>query len=201
MATQIISLPYGWHSKLIAKLEAADPTLPLPDSDLASLKVLLAGGKHSYLVLRGPAAVEVVRVEFDAGLLSFVRGIDSTGVQTFPKGASVCAEVVPALVKDLVCAFDCCEGDCDCIEPTVAGKNYPASVSTGSLFEAIVVFAGDMPMSVATSPAPPWLTVTVGPNYAHLSGTPAVVGNYSIAVSATNCGGALVSEVVAFAVV
>jgi len=121
------------------------------------------------------------------------RGLDYTAPTRFPCRAKVEFEVNIAVVKDLVCNYNCCEGECPCEAVQYVGAA-AANGTVGVPWTGTWIFSGTMPIQVAVAGATAWMTVTTGPNYVTITGTPTQAYTVDVTVSATNCSGAIVSN-------
>lgn len=187
--------PTDFSATLVSKLEKDALLLPLSELDRVDLLDQLGeDGNYTYLVLRADnIRSEIVKVTVKCNELVLERGQDSTTAKTFPRGTCVLFLVTPMIVKHLICNYDCCEDeDCPCAEVKSAGFHLPAGI-VNSKWSGSVVFSGDLPMAIGTD-LPIWITATVEANHVTLVGTPPVAGSYNIAVSATNCSGAIVVQ-------
>lgn len=186
--------PIQFRTTLNNKMLNTDVVLPLTSADTALLTSLISDGDYTFLTLREPTGVEIIKVENSCSSLTVTRAQDGTTARTFPKGSCVACEITPAMIKDLICNYNCCDGECPCNAVTAAGFTAP----DGTLnvpYSASFVFSGDVPMTLAVNGnLPAWVTVTTGTNYVTFTGTPNVVGNITLAVSATNCSGELATQ-------
>ncbi|MGF6599779.1 hypothetical protein P3T23_004513 [Paraburkholderia sp. GAS448] len=183
----------GFTATLAAPLMAEDTTLVLNAAAQTLLVSRLSdagNGNYAFLYVHDGASVEVVKVSAYAGTLALAR---ASTPHSFPKGACVDGRVTYDGVKDLICNFDCCAGDCPCEAVAAAGMVIPASLA-GVPWEGMVVFSGAMPMALSVQGAPAWLGVTLGANFVKLAGTPPFAGHYLLSVGATNCNGAVASQ-------
>lgn len=190
--------PTGFQTTLTDRLLVGDTDLPLSASDTAALSLLLADGGYVFLTVQDQVGAEIIKVSGACGALSAERGQDGTTALNFPRGSCVAFRVTPAVVKDLVCNTQCCEIDC-CTDVTVAGSELPSGV-VGVAYSATMVFSGTLPIQIAVSGVPVWMTAAVGPNYVKFTGTPVVVQTVSIGAAATNCAGAVVSASSTFSI-
>lgn len=180
--------PVEFTASLSARLDKADRQLPLSLSDENRLKAAVPDGDHTYLVIRDPLGAEIVMVENACGTLLVTRGQDGTEARNFPRGSCIRYEMTPAMVKDLICTYDCCDGECPCEAVAAAGITLP-SVASGYPWNGSAVFTGDTPMTIAVQGAPSWVQVEVGPNFVSFSGVASGSGSFTIAVAAANCDG------------
>lgn len=182
--------PVFFSASLNARLDKADRTLPLNKADSDRLMAAMEEDDYAYLVIRDPVGAEIVKVTNTCGGLLVDRGQDGTDAMNFPKGSCVRHEMTPAVVKDLICNYNCCEGDCPCDPVESAGITLPAA-KVGVAWNGNAVFTGDTPMELSATGVPAWATITLGANYIAFSGTPTGAGSFNISVAGTNCGGAI----------
>lgn len=182
--------PVQFSATINARLDKGDRQLPLSSSDESKLMAAVPDGGYTYLVLREPTGTEIVKVENTCSTLLVSRGEDGTDPRNFPRGSCVRFEMVPAVVKSLICSYDCCEGECPCVAVAAAGITLPAAKS-GESWAGSAVFTGDVPMSIAVQGAPSWAKVEVGANFVNFSGVASGSGSFSISVAATNCDGSI----------
>lgn len=180
--------PVQFAASLNARLDKGDRQLPLSSSDESKLMAAVPDEGYTYLVLRDPTGAEIIKVENTCNTLLVTRGEDGTDPRNFPRGSCVRFEMVPAVVKDLICTYDCCDGDCPCVAVAAAGIALPAAKS-GASWSGSAVFTGDTPMTIAVQGAPSWVKVEVGANFVNFSGVASGSGSFSISVAATNCDG------------
>lgn len=181
--------PVAFTATLSAKLERGDLVLPLSRTDEMALKSYIPDGEYTYLTIRDTTGTEIVKVEHVCSELVLTRAQDGTLERTFPKGSCVRFEMTPAAVKDLICTYDCCEdGECPCEPVQAAGFVLPPA-RVGIPWKGTAVFTGDLPMELAVTGTPSWMSVTAGTNFVKLEGTPSAAGDFIISVAATNCNG------------
>ena len=179
-----------FSASLNQRLDKADRVLPLSATDNARLRDAMATDDYTYLVIRDPVGAEVIRVTKTCGELVIDRGEDGSDAMNFPRGSCVRWEMVPAVVKDLICTHDCCEGECPCEPVETAGITLPAGV-VGVPWHGVAIFTGDTPMELAVAGAPAWATITAFANYVTITGTPTGSATHVISVAATNCNGSV----------
>lgn len=179
--------PY-FTATLINKLDKLDVQLSLSQADNARLLAAIGDGNYTYLTIRDSTAAEIVKAEVTCDTILITRAQDGTVATTFPKGSCVRFEMTPAVVKDLICNYDCCDGPCPCTAVTSAGVSFPPATS-GQPWTGNAIFSGTLPIELTSTGAPSWVTVTVGTNYLTFSGTPTGAGTFNIAIAATNCSG------------
>lgn len=177
-------------AQLSSPLEKGARYLPLSASDEAGLKAILPEGDYTYLTLTDPVGSEIVKVTNTCDTLLVDRGQDGTEDRKFPRGTCVKFSVSPAVVKELICTHDCCEGGCPCEDVTAAGYSFPAA-TTGVRWEGSVIFTGDTPMQMGVTGMPDWMQSVSGANYVVCSGVPTGAGTFTVSVAATNCSGAV----------
>ncbi len=185
------------------KLAADAVHLPLSDSAMADLLGLLTNTEDfTYLALKSEQTYEVVKAHKVGSMIVLDRAQEGTSAVLHPMGTCV-ATVSPlslAVMKEIACNYNCCDGDCPCTQVTVAGQVIPAAIK-GTAWEGAVLFNGDAPITIGVNDAPAWVTATVQNGVAKLSGTPTKAGTFTFSVSAANCGGTKsVSTVVAITV-
>lgn len=180
--------PVHFSANLNFRLNKVDRRLALSYADEASLAAAVPNGDYTYLVIRDPTGAEIIKVENICGTMLVTRGQDGTEPRNFPKGSCIRYETTPTVVKDLICSYDCCEGECPCEAVAAAGITLPPVVS-GSGWNGSAVFTGDTPMTIAVQGAPDWVRVEVGPNFVSFSGVASGSGSFTIAVAAANCDG------------
>lgn len=180
----------GFTGTLAAPLMAADTSISLANGATGQLVAQLADEGYAFLYVHDATGAEVVKVSVYGSALTLARGETP---RSFPKGTCVDGRVTYDGVKDLICNFDCCAGDCPCEEVQSAGTALPAA-HAGQAWEGMVVFSGALPMALAVEGAPAWLAVTLGVNFVKLAGTPPAAANYVFSVGATNCNGKVASQ-------
>lgn len=180
--------PIEFTTSLSERLEKGVRVLPLFSKDEAALKALVPDGEYTFLTIRDLVGAEIVKVENTCDTLLVTRAQDGTSEKTFPKGSCVRFEMTPAVVKELICTHNCCEGECPCEPVKAAGFVLPAATKTLA-WQGSAVFTGDLPMELAVTGAPSWVKMTLGPNFVAFEGTPPAAGTFVISVAATNCSG------------
>lgn len=181
-----------------SRLEAGDRYLPLNDAATADLLAILQEPEsYIYLTIRSDTALETVRAYNDSGTILIDRGLEGTTAVLHHAGSCV-SSVQPtllAVIKDLICNYTCCEGDCGC-EP-VASKGFieykPGVV--GEPYHAELHFSGSLPMNIAVGELPAWATATQKENTLVITGTPTESGTHTATVAATNCSGTALKTV------
>lgn len=173
-------------------LDPADVHLPIDAAAEADLKALLSEeGSYVYLTIRDELNAETVKCSISAGTLVLERGVEGTQGVRHPYGAcvSTVSPTVMAVVKDLICHYDCCEdGDCTAVPVTLHSVNAPAAFR-GAAWQGSVELDGSDPITLDASAAPSWMTVR---RYGHLvlmKGTPSSAGNVSFTLYAVNLNG------------
>lgn len=178
----------GYKTYLVQKLLPTDTDLPLTKNDLGALISKMEEGSYTYLTISDSRYYEVVRARLSCGSIILDRGQEGTTPRTFPCNALVAFEMVPAVVRYMICNESC--HDCDCEPVKFAGSVLP-QIKEGVAWEGSVVFAGSTPMTLGITNAPKWMKVTAGINYLKLSGVPTSSAKVNISVGASNCGGEL----------
>lgn len=191
-----------FDATLISKLEASDVNLPVSETAVADLLSLLSDSEsYTYLAIKSDQSYEVVKAKGGNGVIILERGLEGTTPVTHPFGACV-AMVSPltlAVMKDIICNYECCESDCPCEPVELVGVyNVPARIMVGDTFNAFAVFTGKTPISMGASGAPEWMTITQEGSVLHLTGTvpqPARSEAYvNFSIAAANCGGTSVAS-------
>lgn len=178
-------------------------TVPLPSTAEADLRALLTTpDSYIYLAIKGCTSYEVVRAYVAAGALVIDRGQAGT-VGAFHSPGSIVYGMSPLVwqnIKDLICQYDCCEGECVCNPVTVGGIAFPTA-SLNTAWAGFVVFDGDGPIVASVNGQPSWMTVELEGHVLKLYGTPNATGTTAFSVSAANCGGQhVVSQTVSITV-
>ena len=181
-----------FSASLNRKLEATDIYLPISEGAAADLKALLKEpDDYIYLTLKDDVNLETVRVRNEQGTLMLERGLEGTEAVTHPFGTCIMSvsPTVVALIKDLICSYECCEGPCP-VEPVVcAGTALPEYGNVGVAFNGCVIFTGSSPMNIVMNGAPAWLSALQMGNTLILRGTPDKAGTTTFSVAATNGNG------------
>jgi len=183
--------PVGFQTTLNDKLLIGDTDLPMSAADIASLTTKLGADGYVFLTVQDQVGTEVVKVSGACGALVVERGQDGTTPLNFPRGSCIAFRITPAVVRDMVCNTNCCEGDC-CVPVTVASGQLPDAV-VGVEYTAAMIFSGTLPIQIVASGVPAWLTASIGVNYIKFSGTPPSTQSVTIAAAATNCGTTIVA--------
>lgn len=185
MATEFFS------ASLIDKINPDDVFLPLGEGAKADLLNILKGGKYIYLSVRSEYAHETVRVRNEAGTLIMDRGIEGTEPAKHHIGTCVSSisPTVVAMIKDLICNYDCCDSECLCVPVTFEGYDIIAEGQVGQHYRAELTFAGTLPMNISLSNAPSWVTAVQTKNRLVVSGTPDTAGSFQCNIAVTNCNG------------
>lgn len=174
-------------------MEAEDRSLPLCDSARADLLALLDGDDYYlYLSIADDLHFETVKAVNDHGTLVLTRGIAGTTAVRHPAGSCVKA-VSPTIletIKDLICNYKCCEGDCPCEPVSFAGATLPQGTA-GQVWHGVVIFSGSAPVKCGVSALPAWMSAKATDNVVELSGTPPDPGEWVVSCAATNCSGEL----------
>ena len=173
-------------------MDPADVYLPIDASAEADLKALLADeGSYVYLTIRDELNAETVKCSLSGGTLVLERGLEGTQGVRHPYGScvSTVSPTVMAVVKDLICHYDCCEdGGCTAVPVSFNTVNTPPA-SVGASWQGSVELDGSDPVTLDASAAPSWMTVR---RYGHLvlmKGTPSSAGNVSFSLYAVNLNG------------
>ena len=96
---------------LAAGFNRTDVTLVLDEQTRARLQQVLQPGDRTYAILESPTARESIRIIANNGMFDTVRGLDNTEPANFPRGSCIKFEVTPSLIIDMICNYECCEGD------------------------------------------------------------------------------------------
>lgn len=181
-----------FSASLNACLEATDVYLPISDGAAADLKALLTEpDQYMYLTLKDDVNFETVKVRNEQGTLMLERGLEGTEATKHPFGTCIVSvsPTVVALVKDLICNYECCDGPCP-VEPVVcAGTALPEYTNVGLPFNGCVIFTGSSPINIVMNGAPAWMQALQMGNTLILSGTPDKAGDTTFSVAATNGNG------------
>ena len=189
-------------ARLNDRLDAGDNHLPMAYDATADLLSLLSEeDDYIYLSINDEVSYEVVKCRNEGGTLLIERGMEGTTDRLHGFGACVSA-VSPlhiAVMKDLVCNYNCCEdGDCECT-PVAFNMSFLPYAKQGDEWEGMATFSGNLPMTIGVNGAPDWMNVEVEGNTIRMYGTPAAAGTVSFSVAATNCNGTNVaSHVISF---
>lgn len=177
---------------LTAPLEESGKYITLTKEAAADLaSILKSNGSYIYLTLRDDANIETVRAHLEQGFLMVDRGLSGTEAVKHPIGTCVSSvsPTVIAVIKDLICNYDCCEdGDCP-KNPADFLNIYTPSGSTGTAYHGTIEFTGTDPVQVTVAGAPDWLTVTRTGNTLSLTGTPTSAGDVTFSIALTNLNG------------
>lgn len=192
-----------FDASLSAKLTADAVLLPLDDGAMADLLNLLTDSDdYTFLAIKSEQSYEVVKAHKEGGLIALDRGQEGTTAVLHPMGACV-ATVSPltlAVMKDIVCNYECCQGDCVCEPVSLVGAfGIPSRIHSLAELNGFVAFQGDGPITAGVDKAPDWLTVTQTGNVVRLSGIVPQPSRdeafVSFSVAATNCNGTSVASV------
>lgn len=190
-----------------AKMTADAVNLPLSDSAMADLLGLLTDtDDYTYLALKSEQTYEVVKAHKVGSMVVLDRAQEGTRAVLHPMGTCVAAvsPLTLAVMKDLLCNYECCQGDCVCEPVSLAGiYGLSNDVWAGNPLEIAVVFSGDLPMTVGVNNVPEWLGVTQENRVIKLTGTvpwPSSPNRFDEAfvnftVAAANCNGTAVASV------
>jgi hypothetical protein len=177
-------------------LDIDDYELPLATVDRDRLLTLVPVGESIPLTISDGLYKEDLTINNEAGSLIVVRG---QAPRKFPRGSILCFEITIAVIKYLICNYDCCS-DVPCPkEPISVSGTMIEDAKVGVPWHGAVVFRGD-PKVFATTPLPTWMTWAAGANYITLEGEPTEAGNVTLAVSVTDNAGNLVVRQIAFEV-
>lgn len=186
-----------FDATLIAKLPADGVTLPISSDAKADLLALLEDtDNYTLMAIKSDQTYEVVRAKASGNSILITRALEGTAAVEHPMGACV-ALVSPltlAAIKELVCNYDCCQGDCTCTEVSFVGALIPPA-TVGVEWQGAVLFNGDLPITIGIDDAPAWITGTVQNGMMKLTGTPTKAGAFTFSVAATNCNGTAVTSV------
>ena len=178
-------------ARLCDRLEASEVHLPLSKAATADLlDNLPEADDYAFLSLKGDVEYEVVKVRNEGGTLLIERGLEGTTAVLHHHGTCVntVSPLTVAVIKDMICNYECCEGDCPCEAVAYAGASLPPAYLDAE-WKGMVAFVGDTPMTLGAANVPSWMKVEAVNNTLMLSGTPHVVGTFSFSVAATNCNG------------
>ena len=178
---------------IVDALLPGDVHIPLSAAAEADLKALLASeGSYVYLTIRDELNAETVKCSLSAGTLVLERGLEGTEAVKHPYGScvSTVSPTVMAVVKDLICHYDCCEdGDCTAVPVSFGVPTAPAGTA-GTPWLGSVDVGGSDPVTLDASAAPSWMTVRrAGRNTVLMSGTPPSPGSVSFSLYAVNLNG------------
>lgn len=182
-------------ARLCDRLEASEVHLPLSKAATADLlNHLPEADDYAFLSLKGDVEYEVVKVRNEGGTLLIERGLEGTTAVLHHHGTCVVtvSPLVVAVIKDMICNYECCEGDCPCEGVAGAAWSIPDAY-VDKAWEGSVVFSGDLPMTLGVANAPSWMKVEAVNNMLVLSGTPHIAGTFTFSVAATNCNGKYVA--------
>jgi hypothetical protein len=185
----------GFATTLSAPMTRDQLDLSLTPAITAWLIDRLGTDGYAYLTISDSLGAEVVKVSTYGGALVVDRHQNDTAPRAFPKGACVDARMTEAAVKDLICNYDCCAGDCPCEAVQAAGTVIPPA-QVGSYWEGSVVFTGTTPIALGVNGAPSWMQVVSGAGFVKLAGVPTAAATYLLSVAATNCNGQVASQAV-----
>lgn len=181
-----------FSASLNAKLEATDVYLPVCDSAAADLRALLTEpDQYMYLTLKDDVHFETVKVRNEQGTLMLERGLEGTEATKHPFGTCIVSvsPTVVALIKDLICNYECCNGPCPVTPPSFAGMTMPLSGNVGTEWNGCAIFDGTSPMTIAINGAPAWMEATQVGSTLVLKGVPDKAGTTVMSIAATNGNG------------
>lgn len=173
------------------KLEATDVYLPLSESAKADLLTLLnRDGAYAFLTLRDEVNIETVKAHLEGDLIILERGLEGTTAVLHPLGTCVTATspTIVAVIKDLVCNYQCCEGGCP-VEPVAYDSAYLPAAYVGKEWQGVVRYKGTSPMQLGVANPPSWMTVIQVKNELKLAGTPVEAGTLSLGTFGVNGDG------------
>lgn len=182
-----------FDATLTAKLPASAVMLPVSDAAMADLLALLADEEdYTFLAIKSEQTYEVVKAHKSGGMVVLDRAQESTRDVLHPMGACVAAisPLTLAVMKDIVCNYSCCEGDCQCVPVSVAEVINP-EVIQNEPYQGTVVFGGDLPITISVTESPYWIEATTIGNTVFLHGTARISGD--VIIAATNCHGTSVT--------
>lgn len=175
-------------------MQAGDNYLPLCRAAESDLVKLLGEDGYTFLTILDDTNMEAVKVTNDHGTLVVERGLEGTKAVAHPAGACV-KSVSPAIlaaIKDLVCNYDCCSGDCVCAP---VSKHFVelAPAKAGQQWSGAILFDGTPPVTCGVGDLPAWVSAKAQGSAIILSGTaPAKASETTISFAATNCSGTAV---------
>lgn len=178
----------SFSTTLMGKINKGDTILPISNNDMGLLKSLVPEGDHTYLVIRDPTGAEIVMATHTCSGILLTRGLDGTSDRAAPRGSCVSFEMTPAVVKDLICSHDCCEGECYCPPVKIEAVALPVA-RVGIPYLATAIASGGDPITMSVSGLPAWAEVSIGANHISITGTPTGKGSFLVTVAATNCAG------------
>lgn len=163
--------------------------LPLSVDDTNRLLSILPEEEEMILTLTDGLRLEWVRAENQCGVIVIERGYGGSEPRRFARGTCVKFETSLPVIQWLICNYDCCENEtCPCVAVDNAGIIFPAAV-VGYPWQGSAVFNGDQPITFGITGMPSWMQAEWGSSFVRLYGTPMGSGNFTIAISATNCSG------------
>lgn len=180
-----------FDATLTAKMTKTDRSPSLTESaktDLANL--LTPEDSYTYLSIKSDQTYEVVKASLRSNSIYFERGQEGTEAVQHPLGSCVSAvsPLTLAVIKALVCEYECCDGECPCEPVAFQGATMPPAV-VGEPWEGTVIFSGTQPIKCGVNNAPKWLTATQQGGVLTLSGTPTAAAQLILSVAAANCNG------------
>lgn len=181
----------SFYAVLNSVLEINDTYLPLSPMSEAEFKALVPENESMILDISDGFRQEAVVATNNCDTITIERGDNP---HKFPRGSDVKFCLTPgmlAVIKNLICTFDCCETPCPCEPVKSAGNAILPKATSGSPWAGSFVFTGDNPMNLAVYGAPSWASVIYGPNFVRLEGTGTGAGTWNISVAATNCSGSV----------
>lgn len=177
-------------SALLNNVLTADAQyLPISNTDYSKLLALIPEDEFAYLTIKDNLNKEVIKVTNQCGTLLVERGQGATTAKKFPNKSCIFFEMSEPVIDWKICNLNCCEGDCPCEPVAVQGLTLPAAV-VGRPWNGSAVFSGTLPITIAASGFPGWVTTEISANSLSFSGTPTGAGSFSVSVSGANCAGA-----------
>lgn len=172
------------------RIGPGDTLLPLHADARADLLALLSEeDDYIYLSLVNDVGMETVKVKNDHGTLLMERGVEGTTDGTHPPATCVHAvsPTVVAIIKDLVCNYECCEPPCPAEPVQYLGELLPPA-KVGEPWEGNIIFSNAQSAGVYDTPK--WMNAKLlpGSGAIMLSGTPELdnVGEHVFTVYASN---------------
>ncbi len=200
-----MNLKVEYFSAVLAKnLQPSDVHLPVGTTARADLLALLSEpDAFTLMAIRGDTQYEVVKVRNVDGELVLERGAGNTTPVSHHCGSCLIS-ITPLMaeaMKEFICNYNCCEGDCECEGVAFAGAVLPQGY-VNLPWEGAVVFTGNLPITIVANGLPSWMKAESRNNMLMLSGTPHFAGENQFSVAATNCNGAnIVSQALSVSIV
>ena len=181
-----------FDATLTAKLPASAVMLPVSDAAMADLLALLADEEdYTFLAIKSEQTYEVVKAHKSGGMVVLDRAQESTRDVLHPMGDCIAAisPLTLAVMKDIVCHYECCEGTCECEPVEIAEENISLNISRNVPWEGNIIFSGSWPITIIAKNAPSWMEVRQIGNTVFLSGTMTQYKDVNMDIIATNCNG------------